>query len=49
MAEISDKKSVELVENAAKGVDSLLRTAVQEVRIGHQYLNVVSEVRLKLS
>jgi hypothetical protein len=41
VAEIGDKKSVELVENAAKGVDSLLQTAAQEVRTGHQYLNVV--------
>jgi hypothetical protein len=40
-AEIGDKKSIELVENAAKGVDSLLQTAAQEVLTGHQYLNVV--------
>jgi hypothetical protein len=39
-AEIGDKKSLELVENAAKGVDSLLQTAAQELLTGHQYLNV---------
>jgi hypothetical protein len=40
-AEIGDKESLELIENAAKGMDSLLQTAAQEVLTGHQYLNVV--------
>jgi len=40
-AEIGDKQSLELIENIAKGVDSLLQTAAQEVLTGHQYLNVV--------
>ena len=41
VAEFGNKESVELVENAAKGVDSMLQTAAQEVLTGHQYLNVV--------
>jgi len=41
VAEFGNKESVELVENAAKGVDSLLQTVAQEVLTGHQYLNVV--------
>jgi hypothetical protein len=40
-AELGNKESVELVENAAKGVDNLLQTAAQEVLTGHQYLNVI--------
>ena len=38
---VNDKRSLELIENTAKGVDSLLQTAIQEVFTGHQYLNVV--------
>jgi hypothetical protein len=41
VAEFGNKESVELVEDAAKGVDGLLQTAAQEVLTGHQYLNVV--------
>ena len=40
-AEIGDKKSLELVEDAAKGVNSLLQDAARELRTGHQYLNIV--------
>jgi N-acetylglucosamine kinase-like BadF-type ATPase len=40
-AEIGDKASLKLIENAAKGVDDLLQKAAQEVLTGHQYLNVV--------
>lgn len=40
-AKVGDKQSLELIEKAAKGVDSLLQAAAREVLIGHQYLNVV--------
>jgi len=40
-AEVGDNPSLELIENAANGMDSLLQTALQEVRTGHQYLKVV--------
>ena len=40
-AELGDKESLKLVEDAANGVDDILRTATQEVITGHQYLNVV--------
>lgn len=39
-AEIGDKASLRLVEEAAKAVDGVLRKTVQEVLAGHQYLNV---------
>ena len=39
-AEISDKESLELVAEAAKTVDSMLRNAAQETLAGHRYLNV---------
>jgi tetratricopeptide (TPR) repeat protein len=38
--EIRDRKSLELVENAAKGVDSLPQIAAQDVLTGNQYLNI---------
>ena len=41
VVEFGNKESVELVENAVKGMDSLLQTAAQEVFTEHQYLNVV--------
>jgi len=41
VAEFGNKEFVKLVEDAAKGVDSLLQKAAQEVLTGHQYLNVV--------
>lgn len=41
VAELGSKDSVELVENSAKSVDSLLESAAKEVLTGHQYLNVV--------
>jgi hypothetical protein len=41
MAELDDKNALGLIEDAAKGVYSLLQTAAQEVLTGHQYLNVV--------
>lgn len=40
-AAVSDKESLELIESEAKGIDSLLRTAIQEVLTGHNYLNVI--------
>jgi Prion-inhibition and propagation len=40
-AEVNDKQELQLVENAAEGVDKLLQAAVKEARTGHQYLNVV--------
>jgi len=40
-AEVGDKQSLELIENTAKGVDSLLQNAARELRTGHQYLNIV--------
>ncbi len=40
-AEIGDKQSVELIQNAAKDVDSLLQRAAHERLTGHQYLNVM--------
>lgn len=40
-AAVGDKESLELIESKAKGIDGLLRTAIQEVVTGHQYLNVV--------
>jgi uncharacterized small protein (DUF1192 family) len=39
-AEIGDKQSLELVEDAATGVDSLLQKTVKEVIAGHQYSNI---------
>ncbi|KAH8586336.1 prion-inhibition and propagation-domain-containing protein, partial [Bisporella sp. PMI_857] len=39
-AEINDKQSLELIEDAAKGVDSLLQKKVKEVIAGHQYSNI---------
>jgi hypothetical protein len=39
--EIGDKQSLDIIENTAKGVDNMLQMAVQEVLIGHRYLNVV--------
>ena len=39
-AEISDKQSLELIEDAATGVDSLLQKTVKEVIAGHQYSNI---------
>jgi hypothetical protein len=40
-AELKDKQELQLVENAAEGVDKLLHAAAKEARTGHQYLNVV--------
>ncbi|OBT39543.1 hypothetical protein VE00_10655 [Pseudogymnoascus sp. WSF 3629] len=40
-AAVGDKESLELIKSNAKGVDSLLQTAIQEALTGHQYLNVV--------
>jgi hypothetical protein len=40
-AAVGDKKSLKLIENVAKGVDSLLQTAAREVLTSHQYLNIV--------
>jgi uncharacterized small protein (DUF1192 family) len=39
-AEIGDKQSLELVEDAATGVDSLLQKTAKEVIAGHQYSNI---------
>ena len=39
-AEIGDKQSLELIEDAATGVDSLLQKTVKEVIAGHQYSNI---------
>jgi hypothetical protein len=39
-AEIGDKPSLELIEDAAAGVDSLLQKTVKEVIAGHQYSNI---------
>jgi len=39
-AEIGDKQSLELIEDAATGVDSLLQKTVKEMITGHQYSNV---------
>jgi hypothetical protein len=40
-AEIGDKKSLEFVKHAAKGVDSIFQAAAEEeVLTGHQYLDV---------
>jgi hypothetical protein len=41
--ELGNKESLKLVEDSAKGVDGLLRSAAQEVLTGHQYFNVVVE------
>ncbi|TVY73352.1 Heterokaryon incompatibility protein s [Lachnellula suecica] len=38
--ETSDKQSLQLVEDAATGIDSLLQKTVKEVIAGHQYLNI---------
>jgi hypothetical protein len=40
-AEIGDKKFLQVIENVAKGVNSLLRTAAQEVLPGHKFLKIV--------
>ena len=40
VAEIGDKQSLKLIENAATGVDSLLQKSVKEVIAGHQYSNI---------
>jgi hypothetical protein len=40
-AEMKDKQKLQLVENAADGVDELLHAVAKEARTGHQYLNVV--------
>ena len=42
-AEIGDKQSLELIENAATDIDSLLQKTVKEVIAGHQY----SDIRIK--
>jgi hypothetical protein len=39
-AEVGDKQSLKLIEDAATGVDSLLKKAVKEVITGHQYSNI---------
>lgn len=39
-AEIGDRQSLELIEEAATGVDSLLKKTVKEVIAGHQYSNI---------
>ncbi len=39
-AEIGDKQSLELIEDAATGVDSLLQKTVKEAIAGHQYSNI---------
>ena len=39
-AEISDTQSLELIEDAATGVDRLLQKTVKEVIAGHQYSNI---------
>jgi uncharacterized small protein (DUF1192 family) len=40
VAEIGDRQSLELIEDAATGVDSLLQKTVKEVIAGHQYSNI---------
>ncbi|KFY03085.1 hypothetical protein O988_01698 [Pseudogymnoascus sp. VKM F-3808] len=40
IAEIGDKESLELIADAATGVDSLLQKTVKEVIAGHQYSNI---------
>lgn len=40
-AEIGDLKFLKPIENAARGVVSLLQTAARELRIGHQDINIV--------
>ena len=40
VAEVHDRKALELIERAAQDVDSLLQAATKEARTGHQYLNV---------
>ena len=39
--EVGDKQSLQLVEGASNSVDSILRTATQEMITGHRYLNVL--------
>jgi hypothetical protein len=39
-AEIGDRQSLELIADAATGVDSLLQITVKEVIAGHQYSNI---------
>lgn len=39
-AEIGDKQSLKLIEDAATGVDGLLQKTVKEVIAGHQYSNI---------
>ena len=38
--ELHDREALELVQNAAEGVDSLLQNAAKEALSGHRYLNV---------
>lgn len=40
VAEIGDRQSLELIEDAATGVDSLLQKTVKEVIAGHHYSNI---------
>jgi uncharacterized small protein (DUF1192 family) len=40
VAEIGDKQSLELIEDVATGVDSLLQKTVKEVIADHQYSNI---------
>ncbi|OBT42031.1 hypothetical protein VE00_07427 [Pseudogymnoascus sp. WSF 3629] len=40
IAKIGDRQSLELIADAATGVDSLLQKAVKEVIAGHQYSNI---------
>jgi hypothetical protein len=40
-AEIGDKPSLQLVENAAEGVDTLLRTTARQLLNGHKFSKVV--------
>jgi hypothetical protein len=39
-AAIGDKQSLDLIEDVATGVDSLLQKMVKEVITGHQYSNI---------
>lgn len=41
VAEISDKRSLELVEEAAEGIHGVLKTAAREKMTSHQYLKIV--------
>lgn len=46
--EIRANQALELVENAAHGVDDMLREAAGEALTGHQYLNVMIKAELRL-